>query len=186
MLVTNCKKCGKEFNVRKYQLKIGAGKYCSHSCAARSQKVDSLEKRFWEMVDKRGNDKCWEFTGFKNKDGYGIMSKGHSKLGSAHRISYEMHIGIIPNGMVIMHSCDNPSCCNPAHLKIGTQNDNIQDMVSKKRNVSLSKEKASKFSTEIINEIRSKYKGNRGDKLRLSKEHMCSPTTITNILNNWE
>lgn len=183
---TTCKECGKEFLVRKYQLKIGTGKYCSHSCAAKNQKVESLEKRFWDKVEKGAENECWEFKGFKNKDGYGKMSKGNSKLDSAHRISYRIHKGEIPEGMVILHTCDNPACCNPNHLLLGTQNDNIQDMMRKRRFIKHSGAKASKFTGKQIKEIRDKYTGKRGEKLKLSKEYNCSPTTITNILNNWK
>ena len=83
-----------------------------------------------------------------------------------------------------MHTCDNPACCNPNHLVLGTQNDNIQDMMKKNRFVKHSGIKASKFTEDQITEIRNKYTGARGEKLKLSKEYNCSPSTITNILND--
>lgn len=182
-----CKECGIEFLARSYQLKIGTGKYCSRYCSSKNQKVEILEIRFWKMVNKKSKNDCWEFTGCKNKDGYGRMSKGNSKLDSAHRISYELHKGVIPTNMVVMHTCDNPPCCNPNHLKLGTQSDNILDMVIKRRNVPRkSGKEGSKFSNEQIIKIRESYTGIKGQKFQLSKIHNCSPSTITNILNNWK
>lgn len=179
-----CKECGKEFSVRNYQLKIGTGLYCSHKCAAKNQKVETLEIRFWKMVDKKDENECWKFTGYINKDGYGKMSKGNSKLESAHRISYELHKGKIPESMVVMHTCDNPSCCNPKHLVLGTQNDNIQDMISKGRFVP--RITPYKLTKEQIKEVRDKYTGMRGEKVKLAKEYGVVVTTITNILNNYK
>lgn len=177
-----CKECGNEFLVRNYQLKIGTGLYCSHKCASKNQKVESLENRFWKLIDKKEENECWAFLGSKNKDGYGRMSKGNSKLDSAHRISYELHKGIIPEDMVVMHICDNPSCCNPKHLVLGTQNDNIQDMISKGRFVL--RNMSFKLTEEQMNGIRNKYTGKRGEKVKLAKEYNVVITTITNILNN--
>lgn len=75
---------------------------------------------------------CWEFTGGKNNIGYGMI-RDDKKMRTAHRVSYEEHIGKIPHGMCVCHTCDNPICCNPNHLWIGTMKQNMQDMLSKGR-----------------------------------------------------
>jgi hypothetical protein len=93
----------------------------------------SPEIRFWEKVKKSDTNDCWEWQSTTNNKGYGTISiKGRSRL--AHRFSYEIHNGSIPNGLNVLHRCDNPLCCNPAHLFLGTQRDNIADMVAKGRN----------------------------------------------------
>ena len=93
-----------------------------------------IEVRFWAKVDVRGDDDCWEWTGCRKPSGYGQLNLGKGKpRGAAYRLSYEWAKGPIPEGQVVMHSCDNPPCVNPAHLSVGTQRDNALDMVSKGR-----------------------------------------------------
>lgn len=79
---------------------------------------------------------CWIFMGALNESGYGIVGVGARGYGvdRAHRITYSHFIGDIPQDMFVCHKCDVRSCCNPAHLFIGTNQDNVNDMVSKKRN----------------------------------------------------
>lgn len=84
-------------------------------------------KRFWDKVDIKEPDDCWEWqAGFNGR--YGSFNNGY-----AHRFSWELHNSKIPDGMYICHTCDNPKCVNPNHLFAGTQKDNMQDMVKKGR-----------------------------------------------------
>jgi len=95
----------------------------------------------WSKVDKRGEDECWEWKGFRNHDGYGrtwINDKGYY----AHRVIYSL---VYPNAIslnaptsqnetgFLLHTCDNPSCCNPKHLWVGNHADNMADKVAKGR-----------------------------------------------------
>lgn len=121
----------------------------------------TVEVRFWRFVDKTEN--CWYWTGrSRSKKGYGNISAGardaNHKL--AHRLSYEIHKGAIPVGMVVMHTCDNPSCVNPDHLVVGTQSENILDSFRKGRKISIPPHKqgeehgASKLNNELVKLIR--------------------------------
>jgi hypothetical protein len=97
-----------------------------------------LEERFWEKVNKKSPEECWEWTAVKNLQGYGNIHIGSKTDGSyrtlvAHRVSWEMHYGPIPDGLCVLHRCDNPACVNPNHLSLGTQLENIQDMLNKGR-----------------------------------------------------
>lgn len=102
---------------------------------AHQQCIDAnLSRRFWAKVDQRGSDECWPWIGGKDSRGYGGIWRNQHRV-QAHRVSWEIANGRPPrDGMVIMHSCDNPPCCNPAHLSEGTRRDNGADMVRKGRN----------------------------------------------------
>lgn len=94
-----------------------------------------IEERFWRYVTKQDESVCWEWRGVIVGGGYGGIQKAGSGNGRmmAHRLSYEMHKGPIPDGYVVMHTCDNRCCVNPFHLVTGTQRDNIMDAVIKQR-----------------------------------------------------
>lgn len=96
----------------------------------------SFIENFWSKVEMIPFHSCWEWTGCKDKDGYGIIGRrisGKKATYKAHRFSYEYHVGSIPINKIIMHTCDNPSCVNPRHLKIGTPLDNNLDKIRKNR-----------------------------------------------------
>lgn len=86
--------------------------------------------RFWARVDKSGD--CWTWSGLKKGNGYGrVWWDGRGT--TAHRAAWMIANGPIPPGLCVLHRCDNPPCCNPAHLFAGTQQQNIADKVAKGR-----------------------------------------------------
>lgn len=93
------------------------------------------EERFWEKVDVRGADDCWPWTGATSRHGYGAMRRTGRRGGTslkAHRYSAEL-AGMDIEGKSVLHSCDNPPCCNPAHLRPGTQAENMADKAARGR-----------------------------------------------------
>jgi hypothetical protein len=89
-------------------------------------------EEFWQNVKKGASDECWPWARATHPRGYGRVWFGGKRVG-AHRIAWELENGQIAPGLGILHSCDNPPCCNPAHLTPGTQAENLADMAKKGR-----------------------------------------------------
>ena len=89
-------------------------------------------ERLWAEVERGAVDACWEWRGKKTSFGYGSLCHLGKKDG-AHRVAFMLSVGPIPDGMFVCHRCDNPPCCNPAHLFLGTVQDNTADMDRKGR-----------------------------------------------------
>lgn len=86
-----------------------------------------LKEKFWPYVDKKDPDKCWNWTGsLLRSNGRGRVRVRRKTLGAS-RVSWELHYGPIPEGMQVLHKCDNKLCVNPNHLELGTQSKNMQD-----------------------------------------------------------
>ncbi len=107
-------------------------------------------KRFESTYTKDERSGCWIWNSYKNPSGYGQTS--YNKL--AHRISYEIHRGPIPKGMLVWHSCDIPSCVNPDHLFVGSTQDNMDDKVSKGRQVKGEHTSKAKLTEKQVKAIR--------------------------------
>lgn len=118
----------------------------------------TVEERFWARVDTSSDaTACWLWTGGRDKDGYGKFKVG-GKDARAHVYALERIVGKLPKGILACHRCDNPPCCNDAHLFPGDHSANIRDMVSKGRAMHKSGEKhgMAKFTWEQIRDIRSR------------------------------
>lgn len=126
-------------------------------------------------IDANG---CWVWTGSRNSGGYGIVGKGHGLKGSivAHRLSFMEFVGEIPKTMNVLHKCDMPPCINPKHLFLGTQKDNVRDMIKKERS-------NSKISSKQAEEIRRSYKDGAFQK-DLAENYKISQSAISLIIRN--
>lgn len=95
---------------------------------------NKIISRFWNRVEITPDNQCWKWKSYKQTGGgYGIIASNFKFFEYAHRVSWEIHYGPIPKGMLICHHCDNPECANPKHLFLGTSKDNVQDMIQKGR-----------------------------------------------------
>ncbi len=112
--------------------------------------------RFWGKVQKAGLDDCWPWTSQFDRYGYGrVYFQG--KVRSTHRIAYFLSTGNDPDGFSICHSCDNPACCNPVHLFLGTHQINMTDRNAKGRVASGERNGRAKLTWETVNAIRAAY-----------------------------
>jgi hypothetical protein len=154
-----------------------------------------LEKRFWDKVDIKGKDECWNWLGGCNRAGYGqfrvkngyFFNLPNQKM-MAHRLAYELCIGVIIPGKKILHKCDNPPCCNPAHLWMGTQKENIQDCLKKGRRANLHGERnpRAKLTEDDVREIRKRILNHEKD-INIAHIFCISVAAIWQIRknNNW-
>ena len=126
-----CAYCGRPFFAKPY-IALRPRACCSEICACAIKTTDPI-KRFWSKVDKRGPDECWPWLAGKGKDGYGSFTAASRKTIGAHCFAYILAHGPIPKRLQVLHSCDNPPCCNPAHLWLGTALDNNRDSATKRR-----------------------------------------------------
>ena len=147
-----CPVCGKTITQRQR-------KHCSMACANRSRAL-SVDACFWSRVRK--TDTCWLWTGPKGK--YGMMSFQGRSIG-AHRFSYELHNGPIPDGMSVCHRCDTPLCVNPAHLFFGTIADNAHDRTGKGRDARGERGGMAKLTDADVADIRARYTSGQGQVL---------------------
>jgi hypothetical protein len=148
------------------------------------------EIRFWRFVGLHSHYDCWDWNGALNKDGYATFSI-QGKSYRANRFSWEMHNGEIPDGINVLHKCDNRACVNPNHMFLGSQKDNVQDAISKGRQNQSTKNThlvgenhpSSKLSNHDIEVIRTVYAG--GSSLSdIAKVYSVNKTTISRIVNH--
>lgn len=122
-------------------------------------KEKSVQDRFMDKVMPEPNTGCWIWIAGMNIKGYGTFGIGQQQMSStSHRVSYEMFVGHIPDGMHVLHHCDSPYCVNPSHLWLGTNLDNQKDKFRKgrtARGISHSRAKLTENEVKIIRETHS-------------------------------
>lgn len=144
---------------------------------------------FWKRVAIGTLEECWEWQGHRNERGYGRITNKRDAAWPrsirAHRLAYELAHGVHPAALHVRHKCDNPPCCNPAHLELGTAAENAQDKVQRGRAHSMpgSHHPNAKLSEETVRQIRAKYqRGKYGDSARAAREFGVSKTTVAQVL----
>jgi hypothetical protein len=139
----------------------------------------------WKKVDKKGGDDCWNWIGQLSNSGYGKI-KMNNKTYSSHRLIYEFTFGMISDGLQINHICNNRKCCNPTHLQLGNQQDNMTYMVLTNRSHHPIGETHPnhKLTEDDIIQIRSLYVVGNQTQSEIGKLFGVAQTTICAIVNN--
>lgn len=125
---------------------------------------------------------CWEWSKWRDRDGYGNIRYGKGSR-RAHRRSYEAFKGPIPKGLVVRHLCDNPPCCNPDHLEVGTNADNVRDREVRGRGAKGVNNGTSILTEEIIKQIRAEYIPQKVTQQYLADKYGVSRGLIGHIVN---
>jgi len=171
-----CQVCGREFYATPSRIVRNKAQTCSYECGSK-RRIRPLEERIWEKVKK--TEGCWLWQGMKNQDGYGLIcSKGHNgKPWLVHRVIWELTNGSIPDGMQVLHHCDMPACVRPEHLFLGTQADNIADMLRKGR-----QNLGTKLCLVEVKAIRERYTDGGMTFTGLSREYGVCRETIAKVI----
>jgi hypothetical protein len=173
-----CKICKNKFFIWICRVRLGRGKFCSSKCyyESRRDKRD-LNIIFEDKIDK--TDGCWLWKGGKVSSGYGRF-KYFGESFSAHRLSWVLFRGSIPNGKFILHKCNNPICVNPDHLYIGDQFQNMQDRKINHKYFSGESHFNAKFTNKEVMSIRNLYAEGMGS-CKIGKMYQVNRSTILRI-----
>ena len=152
-------------------------------------KIIPAEIRFWKFVEKC-QDGCWRWTGVKNSDGYGNI-KINGKHVKAHRFSYGIHhpitLPMTENHLCILHSCNNPACVNPEHLRLGTHQENMNDKMIQGRgrggNQKGEEIGNSKLTEKQVLEIRNRYDAGGITQQKLADDYGVTRSLIGFVIN---
>ena len=153
-----------------------------HSCTRpRASSIFKAANRF-SVVNAAS--RTYEWTASTVEGGYGRVLNKSRQLALAHRVSWEMAVGPIPKGLHVLHRCDNPPCVRPSHLFLGTQADNVRDMVNKGRDVQLTGESHWKVKLTEAKVREARRRCSEGEtKKDLAKEFGVSHSTMCSAVN---
>ena len=141
----------------------------------------TAEDRFWAKVVK--TDGCWGWTGATRR-GYGACINNSGRMDGAHRFSWRLHFGTIPDDINVLHKCDNPPCTRPDHLFLGTDMDNTIDKIQKQRQACRESHGNAVLDEFKVREIR--RLSNEGTPCTEIARRLVVPrTTVSNVLNGW-
>lgn len=143
---------------------------------------ESIEARLGRWVDRRAPNECWPWKGGTVPGGYGLMKVcGRQRV--AHCVAYETWVGPIPEGKILLHSCDNPPCCNPSHLSPGTTKSNSDDAYAKGRLMHGDGSYQAKLTDAAVAKIRADYAAGKATLKAFAALHGTSQRAVWNAVH---
>lgn len=139
-------------------------------------------RKFWSLVSKGLESECWMWKGRRHRQGYGRFLL-NSKYWLSHRLAYALSVGPFDQSLDVCHVCDNPPCVNPAHLRLGTHQENMADMVAKGRGVKGERVGKSKLSADKVLRMREKYAGGGYSSRTLALEYGVNRSVAYRIVS---
>lgn len=141
-----------------------------------------LAERFWRKVEVCGPDECWPWKARLGEHGYGQF-KAEDRAVRAHRVAWKLTYGPIPLGLHVLHKCDNRACCNPAHLFLGTQLENIADRHRKGRDAHVSRPGMLNHRARLTDEAVRQIRAERRPLKVIAADHGVSQSLVSMVRN---
>lgn len=183
-----CAHCSSPFDFWPWMAKGGGGRFCSRSCYwASIGPRQTLTQRLAANIDTSSPDGCWEWTGFRDPNGYGrLMTRNqHGKYAPmlAHRLVWIAANGPVPDEIVVRHAvCGNPPCCRLDHLAEGTQAENSQDTIRHGRTTQGERSASAKLTDATVREIRARYAAGNISQAKLAADYGLHQMTVSDII----
>jgi hypothetical protein len=157
-ITRSCDHCGRDYRASVAIMRTpGRGLWCRRECANKAR-LTPPETRVWALVENRGPDDCWPWLAARDSDGYGLFAVSHRQQMGAHRYILGLKLGRpVPDGVMALHTCDWPPCCNPAHLYEGTALDNARDCKVRERGCRGERHSRAKLTADDVRDIRRLY-----------------------------
>lgn len=174
-----CKQKFEEYDDRGRKRKFIHG----HNLKVKNYAVKNTVEDFWNNVDKTSKNKCWNWKGNCFSTGYGVFYINY-KIVSTHRYSYKLKFGKIPKGLSVLHRCDNRKCCNPYHLYLGIQQENMNDMIERGRSLTGEQHPHHKLTLNQVKKIRKLYSIGKHSQYDLAKIFNVHQSTIWRVVDN--
>ncbi|WP_157266602.1 HNH endonuclease [Azohydromonas aeria] len=185
--------CGTERVLPETVVRTGRTKSCGclKDEVQRARWARGREDRFWVQVDKRSKKECWRWLGFSsqgpnNSSPYGVASY-EGKQWRTHRLAYRLVKGEIPEGAMVLHTCDNTLCCNPNHLYLGDHKQNMRDVAERglRKNINTGEQNGrAKLTQEQADEIRALYATSSRSQQSIADEYGVSQFAVSQIVRN--
>lgn len=180
IVTRTCARCDTSFSTNRDR----GTRFCSASCAHQGPNARTdVYARLWRRIAK--GDGCWEWQGSRNPLGYGRIGSGgkYGRIALAHRVAYESTFGPIPDGSCVLHRCDNPPCCRPDHLFLGSMADNTADMRAKGRMATGQRLPQTRLTEDDRVQLIRLYGGGSATQSQLAARFGVSATTVHRVIH---